>query len=334
MPPASQPAETHPGLSRGELILAVDTGGTKTAAWLVEVVDDIEHRLLGQARTSAGNPLSVGFEKATQAILEACVTARNLANRGDHPAARAVLSIAGAANRQMAQRFADWAVSVGIGRRVAIVSDVLPILAAGSPECCGVALIAGTGSSAFGRAADGNAKRCGGWGYLLGDEGSGYAIGRAALQRALRVLESGSPAHGLADSMLNAIGASSVTELTRAIYGSADPRHTIAAFTPIVASAADRGDPVACEIFTDAAASLAELAARTAATVGLTGTNFSLAISGGVLINSPRLQQLLQAELDKHGLKCGVNVIDEPLAGCVRLAHPKFAGTLVEWHSA
>lgn len=334
MPPARQSADTHPGLSRGELILAVDTGGTKTAAWLVEVVDDNEHRLLGQARTSAGNPLSVGFEKAAQAILEACATARHLANYGEKPAARAVLSIAGAANRQMAQRFSEWAVSVGIGRRVAIVSDVLPILAAGSPDCCGVALIAGTGSSAFGRAADGNAKRCGGWGYLLGDEGSGYAIGRAALQHVLRVLESGSPADGLADSMLNALGASSVTELTRAIYGSADPRHTIAAFTPIVASAADRGDPVACEVFTDAAASLAELAARTAATVGLTGTNFSLAISGGVLINSPRLQQLLQAELDKRGLSCGVNVVNEPLMGCVRLAHPRFADSLVQWQTS
>ena len=50
----------------------------------------------------------------------------------------------------------------------------------------GVALIAGTGSVAFGRAADGRTIRCGGWGYLLGDEGSGYAIGRAALRLAPR----------------------------------------------------------------------------------------------------------------------------------------------------
>lgn len=334
MPSASQPAEARLGYSRGDLILAVDTGGTKTAAWLVEAIDDNEHRLLGQARTSAGNPLSVGFEKAAQAIHEACTAVRHLANCSDRRIARAVLSIAGAANRQMAQRFAEWAVSTRITNRVAIVSDVLPILAAGSTDCCGVALIAGTGSSAFGRAADGPAKRCGGWGYLLGDEGSGYAIGRAALQHALRILEAGSPAQGLAESMLNALGASTVTELTRAVYGSADPRHTIAAFTPIVASAAERGDAVACKIFADAAASLAELTARTASAVGLTDANFSLAISGGVLINSTRLQQLLQGELTKRSLNCAVNVVSEPLAGCVRLAHPKFAESLVEWHSA
>lgn len=333
MPSASQSAEAHLGYSHGDLILAVDTGGTKTAAWLVEVVDNNEHRRLAQARTSAGNPLSVGFEKAAQAIQEAMFAVRQLSNCGDREIARAVLSIAGAANRQMAQRFAEWAVSTRITNRVAIVSDVLPILAAGSPDCCGVALIAGTGSSAFARAADGHANRCGGWGYLLGDEGSGYAIGRAALRHALRILEAGSPAHGLSESMLSALGASTVTELTRAVYGSADPRHTIAAFTPIVASAAERGDAVACEIFADAAASLAELTARTAAAVGLTDANFSLAVSGGVLINSTRLQQLLQAELAKRGLNCAVNVVSEPLVGCIRLAHPKFADTLVEWHS-
>jgi glucosamine kinase len=331
---AHQSAETHLGFSRGDLILAVDTGGTKTAAWLVEIVDDQEHRRLAQARTSAGNPLSVGFEKAAQAIHEAITAVRQLANCGDRQIARAVLSIAGAANHQMAQRFADWAVSARVSNRVAIVSDVLPILAAGSPDCCGVALIAGTGSSAFGRAADGPAKRCGGWGYLLGDEGSGYAIGRAALQHTLRVLEAGLPTHGLAESMLSALGASNVTELTRTIYGSADSRRAIAAFTPIVAGAAERGDPIACEIFADAAAALAELTARTASTVGLTDTNFSLAISGGVLINSRRLQQLVQAELDQRGLKCAANVVSEPLVGCVRLAHPEFAGALVEWHDA
>ncbi len=333
MPSASQSTETHLGFSRGNLVLVVDTGGTKTAAWLVEVIGDNEHRLLGQARTSAGNPLSVGFEKAAQAIHEACAAVRHLAISSDRQIGHAVFSIAGAANRQMAQRFTEWANSARFAHRVAIVSDVLPILAAGSPDCCGVALIAGTGSSAFGRSADGQTKRCGGWGYLLGDEGSGYAIGRAALQHSLNVLESGSPAHGLAESMLSALGASTVTELTRTIYGSADPRHTIAAFAPIVAGAADRGDPVACQIFAEAAAALAGLAARTAQTVNLADTNFSLAISGGVLINSPRLRQLLQAELTECGLSCAVNIVNEPLAGCLRLAHPRFAGTLVEWHS-
>jgi N-acetylglucosamine kinase-like BadF-type ATPase len=194
-------------------------------------------------------------------------------------------------------------------------------------------LIAGTGSSAYGRAVDGQAKRCGGWGYLLGDEGSGYALGRAALQHTLRVFEEGSLPSGLAKTLLDKLAVNSVTELTRAIYGSANPRHAIAAFAPLVSAAADRDDPVAVPILADAAAALAELATRAAAAVGLKNSGFPLAVSGGVLINSPRLQQLLHAELDRRDVQCAINVVSEPLAGCVRLAHPKYATTLVDWHS-
>ncbi|MFO0788558.1 MAG: BadF/BadG/BcrA/BcrD ATPase family protein [Pirellulales bacterium] len=329
--PASDAAPTSE-LPRGELILAVDTGGTKTAAWLVEIVDADSHQLLGQARTSAGNPNSVGFERATQAIHEACRAAQQLANCADRRITRAVMSIAGAANRETARRFGEWASNVGVADRVAIVSDVLPILAAGTPDCCGVALIAGTGSSAFARAADGRSKRCGGWGYLLGDEGSGYAIGRAALQHALRALETGSR-DALAEKVIASLGVKSVTELTRAVYGNADARHTVAGFCRLVSELADKGDTLSREIFAAAAADLAELAARAAAAVGILDAGFPLAASGGALINSALLQEMLRANLARRGLNCEINVVTEPLAGCVRLAAPKHDGTLVTWHS-
>ncbi len=334
MPPASDTAPSNSESPRRDLILAVDTGGTKTAAWVVESTGPDSHRLLGEARTSAGNPLSVGFEQATQAIHDAVSSARQSAKCGDACAARAVLSIAGAANPVMAERFIAWARTIRLADRVAIVSDVLPILAAGTPDCCGVALISGTGSSAFARAADGRAKRCGGWGYLLGDEGSGYAIGRAALRHALRALEEGTPRQGLAETVLSTLGVSSVTELTRAIYGSSGARHAVAALAPLASTAADHGDPDACEILDRAAADLAHLAARSAQAVGLADSGFPLAISGGLLVNSKRLQDQLHRELAKLNLQCAINIVREPLAGCVRLADPKYADTLVNWHSS
>ena len=334
MPPAKDIEPSNSESPRRDRILAVDTGGTKTSAWLVESIDADSHRLLGEARTSAGNPLSVGFDQATQAIHEAITIAGKNAQLLDQRAARAVLSIAGAANPDMANRFIAWARSIRLADRVAVVSDVLPILAAGTPDCCGVALISGTGSSAFARAADGHAKRCGGWGYLLGDEGSGYAIGRAALQHALRALEEGTPRLGLAEAVLSALAVNSVTELTRAIYGNADARRAIAALAPLVSAAADHGDPDALGIIDGAAVDLAQLAARTAQAVGLANAGFPLAISGGVLMNSNRLQDQLRAELAKLNLECAINIVREPLAGCVRLADPKYADTLVTWHSS
>jgi N-acetylglucosamine kinase-like BadF-type ATPase len=323
----------EPSMPERELILAVDTGGTKTAAWFVESLDADSYRLLGQARTSAGNPLSVGFGRATQAIDEAMRLAREQSEYADQRVARAVLSIAGAANREMADRFIAWARSINLAEQVAIVSDVLPILAAGTPDCCGVALISGTGSSAFGRAADGTSKRCGGWGYMLGDEGSGYSIGRAALRHTLQSIEDGQNQPGLAEAVRNALGIKTVTELTRTIYGGANPRFAIADLATLVSNAADEGDPQACQILADAAADLAYLVARTARAVGVTDSGFPLAVSGGVIANSARLQEGLSAELARHGLQCVIQVVREPLAGCVRLANPRFADVLVNWHA-
>src|SRR5262249_14205884 len=129
--------------------------------------------------------------------------------------ARLMLSIAGAANQQMSEQFVRWAHETQQADYVAIVSDVLPILAGGTPDCCGIAIIAGTGSIAFGRASDGRTKRCGGWGYLLGDAGSGYSVGRSALTHALRDLEMGALWHpdSLTEAVVSTLDVKSVTEL-------------------------------------------------------------------------------------------------------------------------
>ncbi|HEX4415534.1 MAG TPA: BadF/BadG/BcrA/BcrD ATPase family protein [Lacipirellulaceae bacterium] len=333
MGPASDASISNPSSPDRDLVVVVDTGGTKTAAWLVDSQSPTDYRRLGEARTSAGNPLSVGFEKATQAIYDAINLARKSAGFADVRACRAVLSIAGAANREMTARFVSWCKTIPIADQIAIVSDVLPILAAGTPDCCGVALISGTGSSAFGRAADGTSKRCGGWGYLLGDEGSGYALGRGALQHTLRSLETGDTDHGFSAKVITELGVKTVTELTRTIYGGGDPRHAVAALSKIVCNAADEGDATANGLLDIAAAELADLAARTATAVGVADSGFPLAVAGGLLTNSCPLQERLRAELLKRNLQCGIQVVEEPLAGCVRLADKKFSGALVNWHA-
>ncbi len=82
-----------------------------------------------------------------------------------------------------------------------------------------------------------------------------------------------------------------------------------------------------------AATELAELAARTAQAVGVADSGFPLAVAGGLLMNSQPLQQRLRAELLKRKLQCAIEVVEEPLVGCVRLADKKFAGVLVNWHT-
>ncbi|MCI0335356.1 MAG: BadF/BadG/BcrA/BcrD type ATPase [Planctomycetes bacterium] len=315
----------------GESLLVVDAGGTKTAAWLVDLTRPDGERVIGRGRAMAGNPLSVGFADSALAIREAITHARDDAGQSDGCAARAILSIAGAANERLRGQFVEWARTTGLAERVAVVSDVLPVLAGGTPNCYGVALISGTGSVAFGRSENGRTQLCGGWGYLLGDEGSGFAIGRSALQQALRALELNAARCPLTSAVLNHVGASTVMELTQAVYENPHSRVAIAGVAPIVISAADGGDADAQAIVDTAAGDLAKLVSRTVQSIEPIEPPLVLAISGSVLLRSKRLQNQLHVALRRSGLECEMNMVEEPLAGCVRLAAPEYNGTLITW---
>jgi N-acetylglucosamine kinase-like BadF-type ATPase len=330
-PTSADGAPFNPKTAADESLLVVDAGGTKTAAWLVDLLRAENDQVIGRGRAPAGNPLSVGFADAARAIRDAVASAHRDAGLARGCASRAILSIAGAANPQLREQFVEWVRSNGLAERVAIVADVLPVLAAGSDDCCGVALIAGTGSVAYGRAHDGRTHLRGGWGYLLGDEGSGYAIGRAALQHTLHSLEISTTHRPLVDAVLSAIGVNKVLELTRAIYGSEHPRVAIAAVAPHVIAFADDGDADAQSIIDDAARDLANLVARTVQSIEPVESPIALAASGGVLLSSKRMQDQLQIALRREGLECEMHLVAEPLAGCIRLAAPDYDGTLVHW---
>jgi N-acetylmuramic acid 6-phosphate etherase len=313
-----------------DLLLVVDAGGTKTAAWLVDPSKAGNGRVVGRGRANAGNPLSIGILESTRAIVEAAENALADAKRVGRPA-QAMLSIAGAANPRLRDHFLDWAQSEKLAKRVAVVPDVLPVLAAGTPDCCGVAVIAGTGSVALARSADGNFSLFGGWGYLLGDEGSGYSIGRAALRHALQCLESGSPRQPLVKAVLEKTTVNSVMELTKAVYEQPFPRTAIAALAPIVVQAGDNCDADAHAILDEAARELASLVSRAVRCLKPQDGPVNLAAAGGILVSSQRLQQSLKSELQRGGHLLEIKVVEEPLEGCVRLAEPEFAESLIKW---
>ncbi len=317
--------------SSRELLLAVDAGGTKTAAWLVDLNQTEPRRVLGRGSGGAGNPLSVGFDEATRAVTAAIAAARDDADYPGDRVGRLILSIAGAANEAVGHQFVDWVRSLGLAKRVAVVSDVLPVLAAGTPHCVGIALIAGTGSVAFGRNADGKTQLCGGWGYLLGDEGSGYYVGQSALWHALTNLERCSVLDPLTVAMINSLGAETILDVTKAVYTSADPRDDRFA-RAIVVEMAEQNVAEAEAILDGAGDLLAGLVGRTADLLDLTDQPFALALAGGLLVGSERVREQLQSWLHRFEIQCEMTVVEDPLVGCVRLAAPEYGETLVKWH--
>src|SRR5262245_11902462 len=196
-----------------DLIIGVDGGGTKTVAWVAPLDDSESTIVFGRGQAGPGNPRAAGFETAQANIGAAIEAALADANLPRATAVAACFGLAGAGREIEQRRMEAWAKDAGIAQTVRVCGDAEPILAAASPNNRGVALICGTGSLAWGRNMAGEVARNGGWGYLLGDEGSGYAIALAGLNVAVRAADGRGQPTILLDRLLHQLGANAPQEM-------------------------------------------------------------------------------------------------------------------------
>ncbi|WP_427017630.1 N-acetylglucosamine kinase [Pseudarthrobacter sp. P1] len=207
--------------------------------------------------------------------------------------------------------------------RVRVVHDTRLLLAAARTET-GIAVIAGTGSAAWGLDAAGAQSRAGGWGYLLGDEGSGYWFGREAVRHSLRRANRGLAPDVLTRLLLERCGLREPEELI-AHFHAGTTRQYWAALSPLVFDAADAGHGDSLALVEAAGADLAELAAGCAAPLGNPGP---VVLGGGLGMNQPRLQDSFTSQLAARGLD-DVRILDrDPVFGALELAtHRELAPT-------
>jgi N-acetylglucosamine kinase-like BadF-type ATPase len=195
------------------------------------------------------------------------------------------------------------------GCRITIVHDTRLVLAAAGLDS-GIALISGTGSVAYGRDRDGREARAGGWGWLIGDEGSATWLAREAAREVMRRSDAGVPLGPLGDALLEATRARGTEELVGTLHGLTEPGEW-AALAHIVFEAAAE-DMAAESLIERAAAGLGELVAVVQRRLALDGP---IVLAGGQLLNQPRLE----AAVRKH-LGAAVRLEEPPVAGAVRLA--------------
>ena len=172
----------------GDLFLGVDGGGSKTSAWLAIGDPDGLPDVIGRGCSGASNCRSIGIDQATNSLRQAIDSAFQDAGRETTTVAAACLALAGADRSSDQRQIRLWAGRT-LADRLIVTNDGIPVLYAASPDGVGIALISGTGSFAVGRNAAGTVMRCGGWGSLIGDEGSGYQIALAGLQAAVRAAD-------------------------------------------------------------------------------------------------------------------------------------------------
>jgi glucosamine kinase len=193
--------------------------------------------------------------------------------------------------------------------RITVVHDARLVLAAAGFES-GIALISGTGSVAYGRDRNGREARAGGWGWLIGDDGSAAWLAREAAREVLLRSDSGEPLGALGKAMLEAVKAPSATDLMGTLNGLHEPRQW-AALAGIVFEAASN-DGGAALLVERTASALGDLVGLVRKQLGLDGP---LVLAGGQLLNQQRLESALRKRLGP-----ATRLLEPPVAGAVRLA--------------
>jgi N-acetylglucosamine kinase-like BadF-type ATPase len=298
--------------SKVSRIVGLDIGGSKTHA-IAASVDGrggCQEVLAGSANLS-----SVGPDEATRQL---SIVLDEL-GRDDITAICA--GAAGVDSPEQEMRLAVLIQAQVPGAAVRIVHDTALILAAAGVQH-GIALISGTGSVIWGRTPDGRTARAGGWGYLLGDEGSGYWVGREAVRHALERSERGEEPDGLALQLTADCGLQHPEQLLDHFYANPERRYW-AGHSRLVFALAGRSDPAAAQIVDSLTDALAQLVQTVAGRLQIWGP---VVLGGGLLTHQPIARAALTERLADAGFSDVRTLNDDPVHGALKLAREMAAG--------
>jgi glucosamine kinase len=294
------------------IFLGIDGGGTKTSC----MVGD-ESSLLGSGMAGGSNVIRVGEEQAREAFAAAIRQACAVANVTAAQIERTCVGVAGAARSEIAE-IVRQVLSQLVAGEIEVVGDMVVALEAAFGAGPGVAVIAGTGSIAYGRNSTGRTARAGGWGFAISDEGSGHWIGRSAVAAAFRAYDEGQST-ALLQSLMRTWEVGTREQMILVANGSPPP--DFPGLMKTILSAADAGDPIARTILTQAGAELAALAKIVIARLFAGSETVPVAMSGGVFRNCALVRQAFYDSLRSEcpGVSLNANVID-PVKGALELA--------------
>jgi N-acetylglucosamine kinase-like BadF-type ATPase len=298
---------------QADYVLGVDGGATKTLAAVLRVAE-------GRVTTGTAGPTNadaVGVEAALRAATEAIREAMAAAGVTGADLGASVIAVAGTTPPQLDDSVRE---SVGI-ERVYVLNDVVAAWAAGTGCKSGIAAIAGTGSHVFGVNDAGESWRVGGWGHVLGDEGSGYWLGVNGLRAALRYRDGSGPQTSILARAEGFYSLGEIEEIQPLLYGKPLTKSEIAAFATEVGGAAEEGDAVALGLFELGAAELSGQVKAAADALGVTDDEFVVAMIGSVFANSELMRDRFEAAVRAFAPRARFSAPDvQPVLGSLLLA--------------
>jgi len=311
-------------MSDSQLAIVVDGGGTKTDCLVVRQAKD-QAEVLARETSSGSNPAAIGVNRAAEVVASVCNKALTTAGLVPGQVHRAAFAVAGTLDLKLRDSLEQKLQQSGLVTKCRVYPDILPIALAASQSGPGVAVIAGTGSVAATRRADGVLTVLGGWGYLLGDEGSGFWIGREAVRHALAGLERGDRASLLTLGIKQTLDAQSLGGIKTAVYGAKDLRRNLASLAPLVQQLAAEGEPAALAIIESAAKHLTELVTLAVGRLDSSADRVPIALAGGLLGHNGIVAAKLKEKLANRFPMSAIRQVAEPLDACqVLLAEAHF----------
>lgn len=293
-----------PARSQTTTLVGLDIGGTKShgVRWL-------DGQVVAEAKTGSANVQNVSVQVAQDNI------AQMFEALGLGHIDKVVAGAGGIDTAADAQRLRNMIAVHAPEADIEVVHDSHLILAAGHAST-GMAVILGTGSAVWGINAAGKEARAGGWGYLLGDEASGYWMGREAVRHTLRKFNRKEPIGELGRLVLEANHVSSPDELIGLFHGDTDRRYW-AQQSPLVFQAYGAGDAAATRIIDEAVAYMVTALGDVSSVLGIAGP---VVIGGGLGMHQPLYQERLRAALAGIGLEGIAFLGEDPVFGALFLA--------------
>ena len=292
-----------------DFIAGVDGGGTKTKV----VCASPEGKVLDTAVFGPFNMNSIGAERFSALLQELCAYLNGLGH------CRALcIGSAGISNKEMTRIVETEMTRGGIENWNLVGDQVIALNGALSGEA-GIALIAGTGSICFGKNGAGEYARSGGWGHLIDDCGSGYALGRAALALAVQTADGRAAAQTLLQAVYQATGSQDVQGILNYVYYSGQDKSAIAALAKAVLACAQADDEASLAILRQGAAELARIAQALSKRLDMPRPR--LALLGGLLTHESLYRVLAFEALLPYAQI--VSAQHDALWGAAQLAYEK-----------
>lgn len=275
-------------MAENKYYLGVDGGGSKTTA----VVFNENGEFICKACGESINYYSVGLENARQAMADII---SKLSQKEFECSVIGMSALAERASEEETERFCSGIIQ---SNKIIMDSDLFVALEAMDEKGECAVVISGTGSMAVCRNADGSISHAGGFGYILGDEGSGYSIALNAIKTAIRAAENCAPATALTEKCLEFFNLNNIYELINLFYEKGVSRKIIASFSKEVILSAENGDTVAKEIIESEAKLLSETALSL-----INGKNTSIPVGlwGGVFQHNRIFRNRFTDLLSKNG---------------------------------